>query len=107
MSPSSSVGGSRVLVDEPELSVLLLIDDCLVQTPSADIVLCVLDRGEGAGVGCDRMEAIDDVRESAIDESRRVSGDGESSSSLYARVDVNIQGQCNRGRNIYIPITPP
>ena len=73
-----------MLVDELALSVLLLKEDCLVQTPS-EVVLCVLDRGEGATAGCDRIEATEDVRESAIDESRRVRGDGESSSSLYAR----------------------
>lgn len=55
--------------------------------PSDDAVLCVLDRerGEGPVAGCDRIEATEDVRESAIDESRRVRGDGESSSSLCGR----------------------
>lgn len=82
ISSSSRVGGNRVLPDEPELSVLLLMEDCLVQVPSADTVLCVLDRGEGTAADCDRIEATEDVRESAIDERRRVRGDGESSSSL-------------------------
>ena len=87
-SSSSRVGGNRELDDELLLNVLLLIEDCLVQVPSADTVLCVLDRGEGNVVDCepdcDRMEATEDVREIAIDDSRRVSGDGESSSSLFA-----------------------
>lgn len=79
ISSSSRVGGNRVLSDEPEL---LLAEDCLVQVPSVDTVLCVLESGEGPAAGCERIEAAEDVRESAIDESRRVSGDGESSSSL-------------------------
>lgn len=70
------------------------MEDCLVQVPSAETVLCVLDRGEGTAAGCDRIEATEDVRESAIDESRRVRGDGESSSSLYARelrIDTSLK----------------
>jgi len=84
MSSSSRVEGNRVLVDEAELRVLLLTEDCLVQDPSADTMLRVLERGEGPVVDCDFREANEDVLESAIDERRRVSGDGESSSSLYA-----------------------
>lgn len=91
VSSSSRVGGNRWLVDEPVLSVLLLVEDCLVQVVSVETELCVLERGEGPAACCDRMEATEDVREIAIDESRRVSGDGESSSSLYARVNVNTR----------------
>lgn len=64
--------------------VLLLVEDCLVQAPSADIVLCVLERGEGPAPDCDFIEATEGARERAMDESRRVRGEGESSSSLYA-----------------------
>lgn len=84
-SSSSRVEGSRILTDEPVLRVLLRTEDCLVQTLSVDTVLCVLERGESPAPDCDLKEAKDDVREMAIDESRRVSGEGESSSSLYAR----------------------
>lgn len=82
MSSSSRVEGSRILADEPVLRVLLLIEDCLVRTPSVDTVLCVLERGEDPAPDCDLREANEDVRERAIDESRRVRGEGESSSSL-------------------------
>lgn len=84
ISSSSRVEGNRILVDEVALMILLLTEDCLIQTPSADIMLCVLERGEGPTPDCDFKEAKEDVRESAIDESRRVRGEGESSSSLYA-----------------------
>ena len=83
-SSSSRVVGNRVLPDEPLLSVLLLVEDCLVQVPSADTTLCARDGGEVTAVD-ERIEATEEVRESAIDESRRVRGDGESSSSLNAR----------------------
>ena len=76
--------GNRTLAAEVVLRTLLLVEDCLVQVPSADIVLCALER-EGPIADCDLSEANEDVRERAIDESRRVRGDGESSSSLYAR----------------------
>jgi hypothetical protein len=79
ISSSSRVRGNRILVDEAVLRILLRI-----RTPSADSVLCVLERGEGPVAYCDRREATEVVRERAIDESRRVRGDGESSSSLYA-----------------------
>jgi hypothetical protein len=83
-SPSSRVVGNRILPDEPLLSVLLLVEDCLVQVPSADTTLCVRDGGEVTAAD-ERIEATEEVRESAIDERRRVRGDGESSSSLNAR----------------------
>ena len=108
VSSSSRVGGNRALAEEPVLKVLLLPEDCLVQVPSADTVLCVLERerGEGPAVGCDRMEATEDVRESAIDERRRVSGEGESSSSLYAR-RCQREGQHSRAQKVHVPIAPP
>jgi len=96
VSSSSRVEGSRILADEAVLRVLLLMEDCLVQTPSADIVLCALERGEGPAPDWDLREAKEDVRERAIDESRRVSGEGESSSSLYARRHEH-QGKRNPG----------
>lgn len=83
-SSPSCVGGNRAPGDGVVLRTLLLREDCLVQVPSADIVLCALER-EGPVAYCDLREANEDVRERAIDESRRVSGEGESSSSLYAR----------------------
>ena len=61
---------------------------------------------EGPAVGCDRMEATEDVRESAVGEGRRVSGKGESSSSLYGR-RCQRQGQHRRAQNVHVPITPP
>ena len=85
VSSSSRVEGNRILVDEAVLRLLLLMEDCLVHIPSEDTVLCVLERGEGTTAVGDFREATEDVRERAIDESRRVRGDGESSSSLYAR----------------------
>lgn len=94
-----------MLDDEP---LLLLTEDCLVQVPSADTVLCVLEgeRGEGPAAACDRMEAAEGVRESAIDESRRVRGDGESSSSLQAR-GCKHKGERGLTRSMHIPIAPP
>jgi len=92
ISSSSRVEGNRVLADEAVLRLLLLTEDCLVQVPSVETMLRALERGEGPTADCDFREANEDVLERAIDESRRVSGDGESSSSLYAR-------RCeNRGR---------
>lgn len=70
-----------MLVDELELSALLLTEECFVQVPSEDTVLCVLESGEGPAV-CDLIEATEVARDKAIDDSRRVRGDGESSSSL-------------------------
>ena len=71
-----------MLADEVVLKVLLLREDCLGRVPSADT--CVLEREDPVAY-CDLREANEDVRERAIDERRRVRGDGESSSSLYAR----------------------
>lgn len=106
VSSSSRVDGSRILADEAVLRVLLLMEDCLVQTPSADIVLCVLERGEGPAPDCDLREATEDVREMAMDESRRVSGEGESSSSLHGR-RYEYKGKEARVQDVHIPITPP
>ena len=100
-SSSSRVGGSRGLDDEPVLSVLLRVEGCLIHGKSAETVLCVLERGEGSAAGCDRIEATDEVRDSAIDESRRVRGDGESSSSLNARVNVNNEASVKERPHTY------
>lgn len=90
ISSSSRVEGNRVLGDEAVLRLLLRREDCLGRGPSADIIVDVLERDDPVAY-CDLREANEDVRERAIDESRRVRGDGESSSSLYAR-SVSIEG---------------
>jgi len=81
MSSSSRVEGNRILPDEV---VVLLREDCLGRGPSADALVFVLEREDPVAY-CNLREASEDVRERAIDESRRVRGDGESSSSLYGR----------------------
>ena len=96
ISSSSRVGGNRILADEAVLRALSRMEDCFTQTPSPDIVLCDLVRGEGPVPGWDLREANEVDRERAIDESRRVRGEGESSSSLYAR-KFEHQGEENLG----------
>ena len=83
ISSSSRVEGNRMLAEEVVLRLLLLREDCLGRCPSAEVMVGVLERGDPVAY-CDLREANEDVRERAIDESRRVRGDGESSSSLYA-----------------------
>ena len=106
MSSLSRVEGNRMLADEAVLRVLLLREDCLVQVPSADIVLWDLEMGEGPVTGGDFREATDDVRERAIDDSRRVRGDGEFSSSLHARSCEYRGKRKSDTADIHIPITP-
>ena len=105
ISSSSRVEGNRVLADEVVLRLLLLREDCLGRGPSADIMVGVLERGDPVAY-CDLKEAKEDVRERAIDESRRVRGDGESSSSL--RVVVSVEGIENQTQNAcaYLSLHP-
>jgi len=104
VSSSSRVEGNRVLADEVVLRVLLLREDCLGRGPSADIMVGVLERDPV--VYCDLKEANEDVRERAIDESRRVRGDGESSSSLHARSCKHWRDRKLDTERVCIPITP-
>ena len=106
VSSLSRVEGNRVLAEEPVLRALLLREDCLVRVPSVDTMLWVLERGEAPAACCDLKEANEDVRERAIDESRRVSGDGESSSSLYARGCKHQGGRMSDTGGVHTPITP-
>lgn len=84
MSSLSRVEGNRALPEEPVLRALPLEEGCFIRVPSVDTVLWVLERAAPAAC-CDLREANEDVLEIAIEESRRVRGEGESSSSLYAR----------------------
>jgi len=98
ISSSSRVEGNRVLADEVVLRLLLLIEDRPGRDPSADSMVGVLERDPVAY--CDLREANEDVREMAIDERRRVRGDGESSSSLYA-CSVSIGVGCGTRLHTY------